>query len=143
MPTYDPKEVSVIAGGALIEGYADGSFVNVVYNNDLWSTVVGADGEYVRSKSNDLSAQITITLLNTSISNPILFAFLQADISGNLGSFPLVITDANTLTTHTTEAAYIKKHPDRDYQKESQPVAWVLETGRLFSVHGSSTDNLV
>src|SRR5688572_21141371 len=101
----------VLAGAALIEGFAEGTHVNIEYVNDLYTLKVGADGEGMYTKSNDLSATVTLTLMPGSAGNVILQSLFAADVIGNLGLFPLVITDPSTATRHVAKAARIMKAP--------------------------------
>jgi len=131
MPTFDPKDVSVIAGGLPIVGFAPGSFVSITYDEDSFSLQVGADGAAVRSKSNNKSATINITLMHGAIANQILSGFRVADEAANAGIFPLLITELGTGTVHSAEAAWVQKPPDIDYQTEAQPIPWVLRTASM------------
>lgn len=128
-------------GPVQITGFADGTFVNIEYNADLWTLQMGADGEGVRSKMNDLSAKITLTLMSSSLGNAALMAALAAGLAGGAGSaLPLIISDGATLTTHSAEGAWVQKVPAKAYAKEHTPVEWVLETNRLIPVMGTSIE---
>lgn len=140
MPTYDPKQVKILLDGALISGYADGTFVNIEFNNDAYSLLVGADGESVRSKSNDRSAKITFTLLPTSRANAILDAFQKTDRLTNLGRFAISIVDMLTGTNFLAPAAWVVKDPGQDFQKEAQAKTWVCETASCETTHLGSLD---
>lgn len=135
---YDPNNVTVVFGGALIDGFADGSFVNVEYNNDLFSLSVGADGEASRSKSNDRSARVTVTLMPGSTGNLILNAAIRLDEATNGGVVPLLVTDLSTGTTFAAEGCWVTKDPGSDFQTEAQTVEWVLETDRMIANHGAA-----
>ena len=64
--TYSPKDVLVVVGVVPITGYADGSFVEVDYNEEAYKLVIGADGEATRVKNANESGKITIKLpMNT------------------------------------------------------------------------------
>lgn len=138
MHQYDPKKVHAIYGGAIITGYADGSFLRIEYNEDFFNLLVGADGEATRSKSNNRSAIITMTLMPGSSGNAILGAAAKADDAAGAGVLPLVITDLSTGTTFAAESAWVKKDPGYDFQKEAQAKEWTLETDNLTSIHGFS-----
>ena len=135
---YDPKEVTLIFGGALITGYAEGSFINVEYNGDLFTLQVGSDGEGTRSKSNNSSARITVTLMSGSIGNLLLNAALQADKAGGAGALPLALTDLSTGTSFVAEGAWVVRDPGRDFQTEGQPTEWILEAHELVSAYGAA-----
>lgn len=138
--TLDPKSTVLTIAGQKISGFAEGDFISVTYLEDLWTTVVGADGEAVRIKSNNQSAEITIRMMSTSAANVALSTLLLADIFANVGSFNLNVIDANTNTAHVALAAYVKKHPDRTYSTDSTPVEWMIATGDLKTEHGASSD---
>lgn len=142
MTTYDPKQVLLTVGGAIIDGYAPGTFINVEQQADMWSMQVGASGEGQFSKSNDESALITITLMPGSIGNAILESMRQADLIGNLGARPLTISDPSTLTQHIATSARVMRSPTRVYSTEAQGVEWVLGTLNLKTVHGASPEIL-
>ena len=97
---YDPANVKLIFGPVLVEGYAEGSTVNVEYNNDQFTLQVGSDGESSRSKSNNNSARLTVMLMPGAAANIGLGAALTADKAIGLGVFPLALTESvpRTLT---------------------------------------------
>ncbi len=135
---YDPKQVSLIFGGALITGFAEGSFINIEYNNDLFTLAVGSDGEATRSKSNNNSARVTVTLMPGSVGNALLNTAFQADKAGGAGALPLAITDRSTGSSFAAEGAWVVKDPGKDFQTEGQPMEWMLETDNLQSVYGAA-----
>lgn len=136
--TYNPKKVAVIAGGFLMNGFADGTFVKVAFNNDQWTLQMGADGEGTRSKSNDFSAQVEITLMQSSDSNSILQGFWSSDSLSDSGVFPLLIKDNSGRSLFVAEQAWVKKQPDAEFAKEAGPRVWVLETDKLIPFEGGN-----
>jgi len=129
--TYRASEVSISFGGAVISGYGDSTFVSLSYNNDFFSLTKGADGEGLRSSSEDLSARITITLMQGSISNDVLSGFLLADVNGDVGGLPFLLKDASGRMLFSSSSAWIVKFPDVERGKEGSMVEWVLETNSL------------
>ena len=134
--TYRASEVSIAFGGALLSGYGDGTFVQIAYNNDFFTLQKGADSEGLRSSSEDLSARITITLMQGSASNDVLSGFLSADVLANVGGLPLLVKDNSGRELHAAESAWIVKYPDTERAKEGSQVQWVLETDKLNSFVG-------
>ena len=135
---YDPAQVKMTFGGAIIEGYAEGSFINVQYNADLFALTVGSDGEATRSKSNNKSARVTVTLMPGALANAILGGFQKADDAGGVGVLPLSITDLSTGSSFIAEGAWIVKPPDYDFQTEAQPREWIIETDNLLQLVGAA-----
>jgi len=129
--TYRASEVSISFGGAVISGYGDSTFVSLSYNNDFFSLTKGADGEGLRSSSEDLSARITITLMQGSISNDVLSGFLLADVNGDVGGLPFLLKDSSGRMLFSSSSAWIVKFPDVERGKEGSMVEWVLETNSL------------
>lgn len=138
---YDPQEVIVSVGGADIEGYFTGAFVQITYDNDAFNSVVGASGDVTRSKTDSLMATITLTLMQTSPSNDLLSTILNADLKGRNGAgvFALVIRDsASGRTVYTAANAWISKGPDASFDQQDSGRAWTLKAARLESFVGGA-----
>lgn len=133
---YDPNSVAVIVGGHIVSGYADGTFVNVARNEDAFTLQVGSSGEGVRSKSNNKSGQITITLLQSSQSNVFLSTLAQLDEISNGGVVPVLVKDNNGTPLYSAETAWVKKVADSEYGREAGSREWVLETDELIAFVG-------
>ena len=136
LKTYDPAKVSVIVGGHIVQGFADGEFVSAARNNDTFSRVGGADGEQTRAKSNDRSGTITITLMQSSNSNGVLQGFASADEVSNGGLVPVLIKDSNGNELVIATKAWVQKPSDRGFGKENTDRQWVFETGELIFAGG-------
>lgn len=129
--TYSPKKVHVLVGAAIIQGYADGTFVNVERSVDAFTLSVGADGEASRVHSPDRSGTVTLTLQQTSDSNDVLSALAIADDLTLQGTFPLLVKDNNGRTLVESNTAWIKKVPASEYSKEMSQREWVIECAEL------------
>lgn len=128
--TYDPNKVIVIFGGIPISGFADGTFINIVAAADRFTKKVGADGEVARAKTNDFTNEVTLTLLQTSLSNTYLSTVANLDRLSNAGALPLLITDTNGDTLESWGTAWVKKMPDSGFAKETGERAWAFDTGQ-------------
>lgn len=129
--TYDPKQIVVTFGGRQITGFADGTFVTVRRNADAWSLQMGTDGEGTRSKSNDNSGQVEISLMQSSLSNDFLSSIAISDQVANAGLLPLLVKDVNGNFLATAEQAFIKKLPDSEYGREATNRSYIIETDNL------------
>jgi hypothetical protein len=125
--SYDPKQVIVTVGGAPMSGFADGTFIAISRQNDAFTSVAGADGEVARAKSNDKRGEMTITLMQTSLSNDILSGIATLDEKSNLGVVPVIVKDLSGTTTFFSGTAWIRKIPDSEFGKEIANREWVLE----------------
>jgi hypothetical protein len=130
--TFDPNQVSVIFGG-IIGGYADGTFISIEQDEDDFGLVIGTDGEGCRSRSNNRSATITLTLGQWSASNQALSAIRNADIltPGGDGILPFVMKDNSGTTICSAEKAWIQKPPAVTYGREPESREWVLRTDNM------------
>jgi len=113
MKTYSFKNVNVIFGVAELTGFADGDdVVSIAPASDGFGKIVGAKGEVTRSMLNDESVTVTIKLLQTSSSVPILQNLYLADKATGAGALPMLITDLETGESFSIKSAWIKKQPE-------------------------------
>jgi len=136
--TYDPKKVLVLFGPIAMSGYADGSFVKVARNSPTWKTHTGADGEGARSKSNDRSGKVTVTLMQSSPVNALLSATAAADELANAGVYPLFVKDNSGRSLHAAANAWIEQLPESDYARELGVREWIFASENLQSFDGGS-----
>jgi hypothetical protein len=138
--SYDAKQVSVSFAGLNLTGFAPGSFVNVEHNEDIFTLVVGADGDATRSRTNNNSGTFTLTLQQASGSNSDLTALytLDAGTLGALGTGPMLIKDSSGNTLMGAEVAWIRKLPAVEFGVESTNRVWVFETDNLTMFVGSN-----
>ena len=129
--TYDPKQVQIIIGGQTISGFADGEFINVERDEDMFTKVSGADGEVSRAKSNNKMGTMTLTLLGTSASNDILSAFAVADELSNSGIVPIICKDSLGTSTLFAGEGWVKKMPAYTASKEISTRAWVFDLAEV------------
>lgn len=144
LKTFDPKDIVLTVGGAIIGGFADGTFVSIERQEDAYTTSVGADGEVTRVKSNNKLTNLTITLAQTSDSNSVLSAFAILDEKSNSGVVPVLLKEVNGDTAVAGGRGWIQKLPNIEYSKEITNREWVivLAESEMF-VGGSLVSDLV
>jgi hypothetical protein len=138
---YYPDQVVVVFGPLIISGASD-TIVSVQYNTSAFSLKVGAYGDSVRSRTNDHSATITVTLLQGSGSNNELSAIHFADrhMPGGTGIFPLMVKDNSGATLHSAATAWIRDPPASTFGTEAQDREWTFETNCLVSHIGGARE---
>lgn len=129
--TYNPADVAIIFAGVPVEGIADGTFVTVARNNQSYNMNIGSDGEGVRAKSNDKGGTVTLTLMQSSVSNDALSALSILDEASGDGVGPLLIKDNSGRTLCSAETAWIQKPADVEFAREATTREWVFETDLL------------
>lgn len=129
---YDPSEVFVIVGGRTIQGFAEGTYVEITRNNPAEITaVVGARGEYSLSKNRDKSGVINLTLLAESPSNSYLDSLV-----GSGAIVPIVVTrNGETIKEIVTgPEGWIQERPQKTFDAEAPSRTWVLGVGAMIQV---------
>lgn len=131
--TYDPKKVLVTWGPVLFSGFADGTFITAVRNNQGVNLAVGATGDAARAISNDKSGIVTLTLLQSSVVNGLMSAIEKADQENGDGVLPLFIKDLKGFDLVKAGTAWIQKLADYNRGRELADgnVAWALESDDL------------
>jgi hypothetical protein len=114
-----------------ISGFAAGSFINVTASASLYTKVVGADGEVSRSKSANYTHEITITLMQSSLSNQYLSSIETMDKLTGQGVLPFSMTDLNGGTLKFWPQVWIEKDPDLGYNAEQTDRVWTFHTGQI------------
>lgn len=137
---YNPKEVVIVFGPIIVTGFADGTFLSVDFNEDAYSLQVGTDGEGTRSRTNNESATVTFTTMQSSDTNDLLSALHQVDKNtpGGDGIVPLLIKDLQGSSLYAAETAWIKKAPTSEFGREAGPREWTIETDKLVAFIGSN-----
>ncbi len=136
LATYDPAKVIVTFFGNVLSGFADGAFVTAERNEDAFTLTVGADGEAARTRNQNKSGTVTLTLKQDSMSNDVLSALHAVDELSGTGVGPLLIKDLAGLTVVAAQNAYIKKVASAEFGKELSDREWVLEADNLQVFNG-------
>ena len=136
--TFDVNKVAVIVGGVPLEGFADGSRVTVEFDEQQYTKVTGSDGLTTRSKSNNYSGNITVTLQQSSRSNDYLSGLWNVDRVRDAGVVPILIKDDSGRTLWTAGNAWVQQMPSQDFTKEVSERAWILDVDELKGFAGGN-----
>lgn len=138
--TYDPGCVHVRVGVIPISGFASENGITVSRNSDTFETVRGINGVVARRKSLDQSGVITLSLLQTSISNDVLSALSLVDEKLGSGIVPVVIIDSISKSVYVSAFAWVKKYVEAVYSGGLSVRQWQLECPELQMYTGGVTD---
>lgn len=112
--TYDPKKVTVMYGGMVVTGFAEGSMVKCEKNEDNNTPHVGVLGEVSRALNADNTGKITISLAGTS---PWIGIFARKAAANELE--PCNVIDMNDYGVNVGGSeCWIVKAPDINIGKE-------------------------
>lgn len=88
--TYDPKKVIATVGGIVVEGYVEGTFIEVTTNEDMHTYSAGSDGNGTFNINPNKSGTIKFTLQHNAES------VNKISMMGLAGiPIPIVILDNN------------------------------------------------
>lgn len=135
---YDPNLVTVICGAKIIQGFGDGTIIQVERNEQAFTLKVGVTGEACRARSRNRSAKVTLTLLQSSSSNDDLSDFALLDETTGAGTFPFLLKDADGTTLVSAVTAWVQKFPNAEYAKDVSQREWVIETDELLMYVGGN-----
>ena len=126
LKTYDFRKVALLVSGVPISGFAEGDAISVEFP-ESWTKQIGAGGAHTRSRNNDQSAQLTITLQQTSSSNAFLAGLAAADEVTGLPILGVLIKDLRGNDLLAAPQAYVSQKPGLTYGKDSGSREWVIQ----------------
>ncbi len=129
--SYDAKEVTVIIGNIIVQGFAPDTKVVVDRDEDAFTKRTGTDGDTTRSKSNNKGGSIEITLEQSSPTNRQFTELADLDELNGRGTRAGMVKDNSGNSVHATRACWVKKRPAAYYGAESTDRVWIFDTGEL------------
>lgn len=123
---FDANNFVITCGGLAITGFAS-NMITIEANADLWNEEIGTNGDVVRVRANDSSANITLRLLYASPGNTVLNNFKKQDIfNSGAGSFQFAAVDKlNPDIKYISANCYIKKEPS--FSADNTIREWMLK----------------
>jgi hypothetical protein len=102
----------IAVGGSKIEGFGDGSAIEVEPQGESWQTVVGVDGAVARAATRNTLFKVTLKLLQTSPANAKLSQIFLADNNALSGLVcPFLYKDLAGLDKFTSPFFWVNKMP--------------------------------
>ena len=129
--TYDANKVVVVFGANILTGFADGSFLTVERSEDSFTVYVGSSGEVARSRSNNKTGTSTLKLMQTSLSNDILSAYMVADELSGQGIVPFQVKDLQGTTLVLAKESWVLKPADAEFARETGEREWKIQHAEL------------
>lgn len=135
---YDPGRIIITFKGALIQGYAEGTFVKVSRAEETFKMSAGAGGDVVRVRNRNKTGSVVITLQAASSSNVTLQANHDLDELTGLGYGALQIKDLNGTTLYIAEKAWVQKPADGEYGADNPNREWTIDCAELLMKNGTA-----
>lgn len=137
LENYDPNQVFLSFMGVNIDGFEQGTFIEIDYRKDAFALKQDISGSGTRSKTNDYSAEITLTLTQRSQSNQYLSTISNLDRASGSGFGVLKCVDNLGSDLFICASAWIVKPAKVDYALESTTRVWKFQTDNLVQNQGN------
>lgn len=127
LANYTPEDVNVlIAGLVSLEGFVDGTFINIVKDITPYTTIRTPDGTTARKYNASFSYTITLSLFSGSGSNELLTRLMAADQLTQKGKFPLLIKDNSGTSLFFGSTCWIESPPELSFSNNFDTRTWVI-----------------
>lgn len=143
---YSPESmVIVISKGDFvhtINGYADGTFLNISRITPASELYVGSDLSTGRVKRRNKASTITLTLMQHATSNAVLQALQRADEEDDVGNkfvFAITVKDLSGTGVWSSNQTFIATNPDTSFSNTTETRDWVLQAVSLNANIGANT----
>tara|TARA_R110000744_G_C19371770_1_gene563158 strand:+ start:30278 stop:30799 length:522 start_codon:yes stop_codon:yes gene_type:complete len=144
LASYSPEDVAIVISAGdishVINGYVDGTFVNItrlVLGSEPYSGADVTNARVVRSNKN---ASVTLSLAQFSESNDILSQLLQLDSQtrDDTWLFSLTIKDNSGRSVYFCRQCYIGGHPDSSFSNSIDSRDWMIHCVKLEQTIGGN-----
>lgn len=129
---YDPATVNLIISTRTIEGFGDGTFIEVARTNPKELTAqVGSRGEFGLVKNRDRSGTISFILQPESES-----AIFLNGLVGSDTIFPVLVQRLGETIREivTAPEAWIEEIPQKSFDQENPQRTWLIGCGDLSQI---------
>lgn len=122
--TYSPSDVRMN-----ISGYDLGGLLNISieWNAQQMQIRRGIRGQNTRIRNSDLSCRVSVDVLQTSVTNDVLFEIFLIDRRRQFARLDLTISDNSGRTVFQTAEAYVTMVPTVTYSMGFDARRWVFE----------------
>lgn len=134
--TYDPALHLLSFAGQLISAFGKDTFIKATRAEDSFTTQVGVSGEGVRSKNNNRSGTVEITVMAQSQDCDVLSAILAADEASGAGVATFFMKQLNGTSVLHAANAWLMRQPDMERAKEAGEVTFTIATDNLEMFNG-------
>jgi len=129
---YDAAQHYLTIGGVPIQGFQNGSTIDIEFDGDAVSKQVDVDGQnVVFNVNNDRTGTVTFVLNEGSASNDFLTQ-IYSDFRRKVGGVePMFFKDNNGRSLAQSESCTVMTMPSLGGGAESRGRTWVLTTGQM------------
>lgn len=121
--TYSPSDVILEVCGYRIGGMMSVTFQ---WQSEPFKLVRGIRGQNTRVRNPDSSAIIAVELLQTAVSNEVLFELLRQDIAFGTGRLQVALKDSGGHLHLQSSQGFVSKHPNYEFSTDFTPRVWEI-----------------
>lgn len=135
---YDPTQIVITWNGIQLLGYAEGTFVSIERNEDVFAPSVGSQGDVTRVRSRDKTGRVTVTLQAESATNDLLSAAQIVDEEIGFNEGPLQIKNLNGTLLCSADISWIVRPANVEYGDEATNREWMFDCSDLKMLVGGA-----
>lgn len=128
--TYSPKDLILTIGGYTVTGWEK---INISRRTKSFQTVPGIRGKHTRTASQDTSATLSFTLLQTTQSNDVLSAIQEQDNINKTGRLSITLKDISGTSIFSSDEGYLTSYPAVSYSGTFEYRTWEIFLQRTSS----------
>jgi hypothetical protein len=129
--SYSPEDITILLAGVIpLDGYIDGTFVEIEKLFNPYSSTTSSDGITARTYRNSQEYIIRLTLHNTSPSNDVLTKLWLLDELTQTGKFPLLIKDQLGSSLFFSTTSWIEGIPVTSFANSITERTWVIHSSQ-------------
>lgn len=127
--SYCPDIVTVLVAGFIkVDGFVDGTFVQVDKDEMPFTSVRMPDGTVARKHSNSQTYTITITIHSGAVANDLFTKLWQLDELDQSGKFPLMIKDQSGTDLLFSTESWIESIPSMVKSNTIDSRTWTIKS---------------
>ena len=138
--SYSPDQVDVlIAGFYEVEGFPEGTFIEITKDLMPVTTQRTTDGQIARKRVTNSTYTVRISLLAASAGNNLFTRLWRFDEETDLGKFPLLIRDRSGSGYFFSATTWIEEIPTLTYSTDMTTNTWVFRSNQgTLNIGGNS-----
>ena len=118
-------------GSYIISGFAEDDQITLARDEDAYTKRVGVAGEVTRIKNTNRAGSVTVSLMQSSLSNDELSFLAELDEFANFGAVPLLLKDHNGRALVASPFCWVRRYPELQWKKDVAVWKWTLDTVTL------------
>ena len=135
--TYSPEDVTMIINDHTLDGFSDGTFIEVVRRTPDFTSVRAIRGRNGRIHQRDKSGHIDFSLLQTSPDNDLLSKIVAFDVYNQTGLLNVMVKDTGGTTALQFLDCYLEGIPNSVgfSSNEVTPRSWRIYFSYIAGMH--------